>query len=104
MLVRFHNESKIMIRCGCVLLTAELEVAIAYTRERGCGGGREVILGFSIFSHLSLKVKGDMFTIAFEKAKTVSSGQSKSPKGKGIECSLGSLSEGEAGSYYSNIS
>lgn len=37
------------------LLTAELEAGIADTREKGCGGKGEIIVGFSIFSQLSLK-------------------------------------------------
>ena len=54
-----------MITCGCMLLTAELEVGIGDTRERGCDGKGEVIIGFSIFSHLSLKIKEDTIAIAF---------------------------------------
>lgn len=84
-----------------MLMTIELEVWLwILARKRRWGHRREGILFFLILSYLSLKVKGDFFTIAFQKAKTVSSGSPRVQERKMMECGLRSFSEWEAGSYY----
>ena len=63
-----------------MLLTAEFKVVMLIPGQ-GTGWRREGILILSIPSHLSLKVKENVFTTAFQKAKTVSLGSLRVQKG-----------------------
>lgn len=75
-----------------MLLTAEIEVVIADTREKERIGKKwEGILVFLILSHVGLKVKGDLLAVAFQKDCFFR--EPNRPRGKVMECCLRSLSE-----------